>query len=141
MTYERLLPALRVELISLGVSAAVLRDGEGGARPSSPVAALGIRSCSVAAGGFDVQFSITLLSPRRFGPSGCDALFSQLSRAATALSSAFASPVLSCGDTSFDAKTDCFVCKAELSCFAAASGGESTDEGVFRDFKVLGVEL
>ena len=144
MTYEQLLPALREELVSLGVSAAVLRYGDGsGVRPSSPVAALGIKSCSVAGGGFDVVFSITLLSPRSFGPSGCEALFSQLSLAASALSSTFENTVLACGDTSFDTKTDCFVCKATLSTLAAATGGggENGGEGVFLDFEVLGVEI
>jgi|GEM_PF-873645 len=142
MTYSELLPALRNELISLGLSAAVLRYGEGGGRPSSPVAALGIKSCSVAGESFEVVFSITLLSPRSYGPSGCEALFSELSRAVSSLSSAFENPVLACGDTSFDTKTDCFVCRATLSVRTAGSddGGDG-EEGVFTDFRVLGVEL
>ena len=143
MTYSELLPALRDELVSLGVSAAVFRYGESGARPSSPVAALGIKSCSLAGEGFDVLFSITLLSPRSFGPAGCETLFSELSRAATSLSSAFESPVLSCGDTSFDTKTDCFMCRATLSTRTASSkgGDETEDDGIFLDFSVLGVEI
>ena len=143
MTYAELLPALRDELVSLGVSAAILRYGEKSARLNSPVAALGIKSCSLAGEDFELTFSITLLSPRFLGPSGCEALFSELSRAVSSLSSAFENPVLACGDTSFDTKTDCFVCRATLSTRTASSkdGGGAVDEGVFLEFKVLGVEI
>jgi len=142
MTYEELLPKLRDELVSLGVSAAVLRYADTvSARAVSPAVALGIKSCSVAANGFDVSFSLTLLSPRSNGAAGCATLFSQLSNAVSALSSAFTNPVLACGDTSFDTKTDCFVCRATLSAFVASSeGGGSVGEGVFLDFAVMGVE-
>jgi len=142
MTYEELLPALRDELISLGVSAAVLRYAEAlSGRTAEPVAALGIKSCSVAARGFEVVFSLTLLSPRSIGASGCGALFSRLSAAVSALSSAFENPVLACGDTNFDTKTDCFVCRATLTALAGATDENApSDEGVFLDFTVTGVE-
>lgn len=148
MTYEQLLPALRNELISLGVSATVRYGGISSGRPSAPIAALGIKSCSISGGDFDVVFSLSLLSPRSFGASGCASLFTQLSGAVSALSSAFDKPVLACGDTSFDTKTDCFVCRATLSGRAAASEGGGPgdgdgpgDEGVFLDFNVTGVEI
>lgn len=143
MTYEQLLPALRDELVSLGVSA-VVRYGEiFSGRPTAPVAALGIKSCFISGGDFEIVFSLSLLSPRSFGASGCASLFTQLSGAVSALSSAFDKPALACGDTSFDAKTDCFVCRATLSTTTAASedgGGPGDDEGVFLDFTVTGVE-
>jgi hypothetical protein len=144
MTYEQLLPALRDELASLGVSAVVLSYADKvNIRPTAPVAALSIKSCSISGEDFDVVFSLSLLSPRSFGASGCALLFTQLSNAVSALSSAFGGPVLACGDTSFDTKTDCFVCRATLSTTTVASedSGDTGGEGVFIDFNVMGVEI